>query len=36
MSDKEKKLKLIQKLEEQDDTNYNKYIKGYFSLYRYL
>jgi hypothetical protein len=29
MSDKEKKLKLIQKFEDQDDMNYNKYIKGY-------
>ncbi len=28
MNDKEKKLKLIQKFEEQDDSNYNKYIKG--------
>jgi hypothetical protein len=36
MTDKEKKLKLIQKLEEQDDTNYNNYIKGKQIIIRHL
>jgi hypothetical protein len=28
MSNKEEKLKLIKKIEEQDDTNYKTYLKG--------
>ena len=32
MSDKEQKLKLIKKIEEQDVTSYNSYLKGINNL----